>query len=154
MSTTLEVITFLSMNGKAKQAIEFYEKHFLAERLLYVTYEVLAKSDESVVLTSKNKNDVAHCVLKIGNTKIMIAEDGMNPSTVYQMGNHVSLCVQSADKEEIERFYESLILEEGVRIIVPLSENVFSEAYGIVEDPFGMSIQLMYDRRLENEMVQ
>lgn len=47
-------------------------------------------------------------------------------------------------------FYKSLTSDERVRIIVPLSSNVFSKAYGIIEDPFGIQIQLMFDERLLN----
>ncbi|WHY20158.1 VOC family protein [Paenibacillus sp. G2S3] len=148
MSTTLEVAIFLSMKGRAKEAIEFYKKHFNAEELLRVTYQQLAERDSSIQLTDENKDYITHSVLLIGKTKLMIAEETMNPSEEYTVGNNTSLCIQSADLEEIEHFYSSLITDEGVKVIVPLSSNVFSKAYGIIEDPFGIQIQLMFDERL------
>ncbi|MEK4354720.1 VOC family protein [Paenibacillus sp. FSL R5-0475] len=149
MSTTLEVAIFLSMKGRAKEAIEFYKKHFDAEELLRVTYQQLAERDSSIRLTDENKDYITHSVLLIGKTKLMIAEETMNPSEEYTMGNNTSLCIQSADLEEIEHFYSSLITDERVKIITPLSSNVFSKAYGIIEDPFGIQIQLMFDERLQ-----
>jgi len=80
----------------------------------------------------------------------MIAEDTMNPGEAYTVGNNTSLCIQSPDLEEVERFYASLITDKRVRIIVPLSSNIFSKAYGIIEDPFGIHIQLMFDSRLQS----
>ncbi|MGW8440299.1 VOC family protein [Paenibacillus sp. S33] len=148
MSTTLEVAIFLSMNGKAKEAIHFYKKHFNAEELFLVTYQDMAQRDSSIQLTDENKNYISHSVLAIGKTKVMIAEDTMNPSEEYTVGNNTSLCIQSADLEEIKRFYNSLITDDRVKIIVHLSNNVFSQAYGIIEDPFGIQIQLMFDNRL------
>lgn len=148
MSTTLEVAIFLSMKGRAKEAIEFYKKHFNAEELLRVTYQQLAERDSSIQLTDENKDYITHSVLLIGKTKLMIAEETMNPSEEYTVGNNTSLCIQSADLEEIEHFYSSLITDERVKVIVPLSSNVFSKAYGIIEDPFGIQIQLMFDERL------
>ncbi|MEK5438900.1 MULTISPECIES: VOC family protein [Paenibacillus] len=148
MSTTLEVAIFLSMKGRAKEAIEFYKKHFNAEELLRVTYQQLAERDSSIQLTDENKDYITHSVLLIGKTKIMIAEDTMNTNEKYTVGNNTSLCIQSADLEEIEHFYSSLIMDERVKIIAPLSSNVFSKAYGIIEDPFGIQIQLMFDERL------
>ena len=148
MSTTLEVAIFLSMNGKAEEAVEFYKKHFNAEELLLVTYEDMAKRDSSLQLTEKNKNYISHSVLSIGLTKVMLAEDTMDVTEKYVVGNNTSLCIQSADLEEIKHFYKSLTADERVKIIVPLSNNVFSKAYGIIEDPFGIQIQLMYDDRL------
>ncbi|OAB41599.1 hypothetical protein PMSD_00340 [Paenibacillus macquariensis subsp. defensor] len=148
MSTTLEIAIFLSMNGKAKEAINFYKNHFNAEELLLVTYQDMAKRDSSIQLTDENKNYISHSVLSIGRTKVMIAEDTMNTSEEYTVGNNTSLCIQSADLAEIEHFYNSLITDDRVKIIVPLSHNVFSKAYGIIEDPFGIQIQLMFDDRL------
>ncbi|MEQ7050782.1 VOC family protein [Paenibacillaceae sp. P-4] len=150
MSATLEVAIFLSMNGQAREAIHFYKQHLNAKELLVVTYQDMAKRDSSITLTEDNKNQITHSVLSIGRTKIMIAEDTMNPGEAYTVGNNTSLCIQSADLEEVERFYASLITDKRVRIIVPLSSNIFSKAYGIIEDPFGIHIQLMFDSRLQS----
>ncbi|MEJ3716454.1 VOC family protein [Paenibacillus polymyxa] len=149
MSTTLEIAIFLSMNGKAKEAITFYKKHFNAEERFLVTYQDMAKRDSSIQLTAENKDYISHSVLSIGRTKVMIAEEPMNPNEKYTVGNNTSLCIQSADIEEIEHFYNSLITDDRVKIIVPLSSNVFSQAYGIIEDPFGIQIQFMFDHRLQ-----
>ena len=148
MSSTLEVAIFLSMKGKAKEAIDFYKKHLNAEELLLVTYQDLAKRDSSLQITEENKHYITHSVLAIGKTKIMMAENTMDVTEKYVVGNNTSLCIQSADLEEIQRFYKSLTTDERVRIIVPLSSNIFSKAYGIIEDPFGIQIQLMFDDRL------
>lgn len=152
MSTTLEVAIFLSMKGRAKEAIEFYKKHFNAEELLRVTYQQLAERDSSIQLTDENKDYITHSVQLIGKTKIMIAEDTMNTNEKYTVGNNTSFCIQSADLEEVEYFYSSLITDERVKIIAPLSSNVFSKAYGIIEDPFGIQIQLMFDERLHEQL--
>ncbi|AKF95539.1 VOC family protein [Brevibacillus laterosporus] len=149
MSTTLEIAIFLSMNGNAKEAINFYKNHFNAEELLLVTYQDMAKRDSSIQLTDENKNYISHSVLSIGKTKVMIAEDPINTSEEYTVGNNTSLCIQSADLEEIEHFYNSLLTDDRVKVILPLSKNVFSKAYGIIEDPFGIQIQLMFDDRLQ-----
>ncbi|ANN33386.1 MULTISPECIES: VOC family protein [Bacillus] len=145
---TLEIAIFLSMNGQAKEAINFYTRNLEAKKLMVVTYEELAKRDRSFKITSENKEHIAHSVLQIGNTKLMIAEDTMNTNERYNVGNNMSLCIQSANLEEIQRFYNNLISDKHVKIISPLEKNIFSEAYGIIEDPYGIHIQLMYDKRL------
>lgn len=149
MSTTLEIAIFLSMNGKAQEAINFYKKHFNAKELLLVTYKDMAKRDSTIQITDENKNYISHSVLSIGKTKVMIAEDTIDTNERYKVGNNTSLCIQSDDLNEIKNFYNSLITDNRVRIIVPLSSNVFSKAYGIIEDPFGIQIQLMFDNRLK-----
>lgn len=145
---TLEIAIFLSMNGRAKEAIDFYELHLQAKKLMIVTYEDMAKRDDSIKITNKNKHFISHSVLQIGKTKLMIAEDTMDTNESYNIGNNTSLCIQSANLHEIQSFYNSFISDDRVKIITPLEKNIFSEAYGIIEDPFGVQIQLMYDQRL------
>ncbi|NBI30192.1 VOC family protein [Chengkuizengella marina] len=146
---TLEIAVFLSMNGKANDAISFYKKHLNAKELLLVTYSDMKKSDSSIVLTEENKDYISHSVLQIGKTKLMIAEETMIPNEIYNVGNNISLCIQSANFAEVQSFYNNLISDDRVQIIFPLSKNSFSEAYGIVQDPYGVQIQLMYDTRLK-----
>ena len=47
----------------------------------------------------------------------MIAEDTMNTNERYNVGNNMSLCIQSANLEEIQRFYNNLISDKHVKII-------------------------------------
>ena len=89
---------------------------------MIVTYEELAKRDRSFKITNENKDHIAHSVLQIGNTKLMIAEDTMNPNERYNVGNNMSLCIQSANLEEIQRFYNNLISDTHVKIISPLEK--------------------------------
>ncbi|MEH7622462.1 VOC family protein, partial [Bacillus thuringiensis] len=51
---TLEIAIFLSMNGQAKEAINFYIRNLEAKKLMIVTYEELAKRDSSFKITSEN----------------------------------------------------------------------------------------------------
>jgi len=91
---------------------------------------------------------VSHSILEVGIHKIMLAEETMVPNSEYNVGNNISLCIQSADKKEIEKIYNSLIQDPRTEVITSLGKIVFSEAYGIVKDPFGVLIQLNYDKRL------
>lgn len=145
---TLEVAVFLSMNGRAKEALTFYKKQLGAKELLVVTYEEMAQRDPSFQLTEENKHFISHSVLQIGKTKIMIAEESMDPTETVTIGNNFSLCIQSADLVEIQTLYSNLTSDKRVKIILPLNQIIFSGAYAILEDPFGVQIQLMHDERL------
>lgn len=146
---TLEIAVFLSMNGRAGEALDFYKNHLGAEELLVVTYEEMTIRDQHLTITDENKHYIAHSVLQVGKTKIMMAEDSMDPNQAFKVGTNFSLCLQSADLVEIQTFYSNLTSDDRVKIIVPLNQNIFSGAYGIVEDPFGIQIQLMHDTRLK-----
>ena len=143
-----EATPFLSMNGRAAEAIGFYERHLQAKVVFLATYEDMKKWDPSTIVKEWQEHLIAHSVLEVGASKIMIAEDTMVPDSEYVVGNHISLCVSSMDKKEIEEAYASLIGDPRTRVIVPLAKNCFSDAYGIVQDPFGVFIQLNYDETL------
>lgn len=130
---TLEIAIFLSMNGQAKAAINFYTRNLEAKKLMVVTYEELAKRDRSFKITSENKDYIAHSVLQIGNTKLMIAEDTMKPNERYNVGNNMSLCIQSANLEEIQRFYNNLISNKHVKIISPLEKIYLVKHMGLLK---------------------
>jgi len=143
-----EVVTFLSMNGRGAEAIDFYTQHLNAKVIFKVTYEDMKKMDPSMVVESGKEQWISHSILEVGVHKLMLAEETMVPKLDYIVGNNISLCIQSAEKQEIEKIYNSLIQDPTTEVITPLGKIVFSEAYGIVKDPFGVLIQLNYDKRL------
>ncbi|CAH1201197.1 VOC family protein [Paenibacillus sp. JJ-223] len=143
-----EVVTFLSMNGRGAEAIAFYTEHLQANVVFKVTYEDMKKMDPAMVIEPGREQWISHSILEVGVHKIMLAEESMVPKLDYIVGNNTSLCIQSADKQEIEQIYHSLVGDPRTEVITPLGPIVFSEAYGIVRDPFGVYMQLMYDKRL------
>lgn len=143
-----EVVTFLSMNGRGAEAIDFYTLHLNAKVIFKVTYEDMKKMDPSMVLESGKERWISHSILEVGVHKIMLAEETMVPNLEYNLGNNISLCIQSANRQEIEDMYTSLTQDSRTEVIRPLGHIVFSEAYGILKDPFGILIQLNYDKRL------
>jgi PhnB protein len=143
-----EVVTFLSMNGKGAEAIAFYSRHLRATLLYQVTYEELKRMDPAATVEAGKEQWISHSVLQVGAHQIMLAEETMDPESEYVVGNNTSLCIQSADKREIENMYGSLTQDPRTKVIRPIGPVVFSEAYGIVQDPYGVFIQLTYDKRL------
>ena len=115
-----DVVTFLSMSGRGAEAIDFYAKHLNAKVILKVTYEDMKKMDPSMVLESGKEQWIAHSILQVGVHKIMLAEETMVPKLEYILGNNISLCIQSADKEEIEGIYNSLTEDKRTEVIAPL----------------------------------
>lgn len=146
-----EIITFLSMNGAGTEAIAFYTRHLGAKVEYKVTYEEMKRLDPSMRLEEGQEQWISHSILVIGVHKIMLAEETMVPESEFVAGNNMSLCIQSANKREIEDMYRSLVEDSRTMVIRPLGEVVFSEAYGVVQDPFGVYIQLNYDKRLAED---
>lgn len=143
---SFEMIPFLSLNGQAAQAIEFYEKTLGAKVLFRKTYQEMKEMDPAFSFESGQEEYITHSVLQIGANKVMIAEEPMDPREPWRLGSHFSFCIQSKDTDVIERLYESLAGHEQVTIISKLEANAFGPAYAVVRDPFGVVIQLCVTR--------
>ncbi len=140
-----EVISFLSLNGKAAEAIAFYEQ-LGAKVLLKVTYAQLAAMDDSFHVQAGQEHYITHSVLELGSGKLMIAEEAVDTEQAWQAGNSFSLCLQSRQHEDMETLYNRLVADPRCTIIIPFAPNSFSTGYAAVRDPFGIVFQFTVTR--------
>lgn len=138
---SLQLVPYILMNGRAKEAIKFYEETLHAKVIFMQTFGEGPK-DEIANLKDNKVDLVAHSVLNIGDTKFMIADT--IPELPFQGGNQVSICITSSDITLIKQLYEDL-KKEG-KVIFELSETYFSPAYGMITDKFGVTFQLYTNR--------
>lgn len=139
---SVEVIPFLSLNGRAAEAITFYEQYLGARVLFKKNYRDMKEMDPNFDYEAGQDEYITHSVLEIGKNKVMMAEEEMDTTKPWQMGNHASLCIQSKDYDKIQQLYQSLSNHEQVTVLIPFAENAFSPGYAIIRDPFGIVIQL------------
>jgi PhnB protein len=130
------------MNGRAKEAIEYYQEALNANVLFKQTFGEGPK-DEAAKIKEDDLALIAHSVLKIGENQIMIADT--IPELPFQNGNQVSICITSNDISVIKHFYENL--KKDGKILIELNEVYFSPAYGMVTDKFGVTFQLYTNRQ-------
>lgn len=121
------------LDGQAKEAIQFYQEVFDAELLFVQTF---AESPEEPI-TDHDDQLIAHSVLKIGNSQLMVAD--RSPEFPSQKGSQVSICVTIPEVEKTKRIYRAL--QQGGEIHTPLEKTYFSPAYGVVTDQFGVTFQ-------------
>lgn len=133
----LRLIPFLMMDGNAKDAIQFYEKSLDAKVLFKQIFGDAPENPKSPLSVDMQER-VAHAVLKVGETNIMVAD--IFPGQPHQSGNQVNLCITTNEIEKSKQFYEAL--KQDGQVNMPLQGTHFSPAYGIVTDKFGVSFQI------------
>lgn len=138
---SLQLTPYILMDGKAKQAIEYYREALGAEVVFQQTIGE-GPEDEAAKFEEHELNFIAHAVLKIGETSIMIAD--IIPELPFQNGNQLSICVTVSEVSEAKRLYEKL-REQG-KVVIELEKTYFSPAYGMVIDPFGVTFQIFAAR--------
>ncbi|KZL41090.1 VOC family protein [Secundilactobacillus collinoides] len=141
--TKTELIPFLSLNGQANEAIAFYEKALGAKVVFKKTLLEVQQMGAPIKLTPEIENQVSHSVLVLPTGGELMINDAPVDGAPFVSGNNQSICLQSTDKDQITTLYQGLVTNsDQVDIITPLTSNVFSPAYGIVKDPFGIVWQL------------
>ncbi|MEF3302092.1 VOC family protein [Paenibacillus sp. GYB003] len=135
---TVQLTAFLMMDGKAKQAIEFYKEALDASVLFSQTYGDAPENPESP-LPANRRDLVAHAVLKIGMATVMVAD--RLPGRPHRSGNQVQICMTTDEKEKAIRYYEAL-KQEG-QVEMPLQQTHFSPGVAIVADKFGIVFQIV-----------
>jgi PhnB protein len=112
----------LSVRG-ATEAIEFYQKAFGAQAL-YVH--------------NMPDGKVMHATLKIGNSKLMLADEfpGMStPSPATVGGSPVVLNIYV---EDVDALFNQAVAA-GATVKMPLSNQFWGDRYGHIVDPFGFT---------------
>jgi len=114
------VTACLTVNPAAK-AIDFYKKIFGAKEALRM---------------ERKDGKIAHAELKIGDAKIMLADEcpemnTFSPKTSSNAGFALYLYIKNVDSV-VER-----AVAAGAKLIRPVETMFYGDRSGIVEDPFG-----------------
>ena len=140
---SLKLIPFIQIvDGRAKEAIEYYQE-VLTAKVIFMQTIGEGPKDESSKYNENQLNLIAHSILKIGETEIMVS-DIFSPAQ-FQTGNQVSILLTTDDISITKLLYEKL--KVNGKIIIELNETHFSPAYGMVSDKFGITFQIFTTRK-------
>ncbi|WP_054942561.1 VOC family protein [Paenibacillus ihuae] len=133
---TLKLTPYITLEGRVKEAIQFYEQAIDAEVLSIITYGEMP--DMPTTFTDDLSGLVAHAKLKVGVTELMLSDTpGGSP---IESGKRVTICITTNDVEQSKRIYEAL-RQEG-QVNMPFREEPFSPGFGDVTDKFGVTFQI------------
>jgi PhnB protein len=136
---TTSLVPFLEMNGKAKEAIDFYVKA-LDAKVVYTLLAGDAPQNAENPVTPENKDLVQFSVLKIGESELRLS-DYFTGSSYQKGGTQVTICITTNDKAIATQYYEGL--KQDGHVHEPLQEVFFSPAYAIVTDKFGVTFKII-----------
>ena len=140
---SLKLNSFIQiMDGRAKEAIDYYQEVLNAKVVFIQTLGQGPKAEVSK-LKENQLGLIAHSVLKIGETEIMVSDS--IPELPFQTGNQITICISCDDISISKQIYEKL-KEEG-KVILELTALYFSPAYGMVTDKFGVTFQIFTTRK-------
>ncbi|MBD1382012.1 VOC family protein [Metabacillus arenae] len=129
---TVSLTPYITLEGNAKEAIQFYEKALGAEVLSIITYGEMPDSPSDDL-----KNLVAHAMIKVDEAELMFSD---SPGSPIKKGNQVTICISTNDVEKSKQIFEAL--RQNGQVNMPLEKTSFSPAFGDVTDKFGVTFQI------------
>ncbi|MBU9708314.1 VOC family protein [Paenibacillus sp. AK121] len=136
------LIPYITLDGNAKEAIEFYEEALDAQLLFIQTFGEMPENPDFPI-PAEVKERVGHATLKVGETELMFSDTF--PGSPFSSGNQVSICITTDSVEQAKKMFDAL--QQGGQVGMPLQETHFSPAYGNVTDKFGVTFQIFTEAR-------
>jgi PhnB protein len=137
----IEVNPFILLEGKAREAVSFYQES-LGAQLLFMQTVGEGPSQPGSPLSEEEKAKIAHSVLKVGETTIFVAD--LDQGQALRRGNGINICLTVENAGDAKQLYDAL--KEGGEVVVELGPAYFSPAYGMVTDKFGVDFQVFTKR--------
>ena len=119
---------YLTFNGNCAEAMNFYKEVFGGELMMQ------SFGDAPMESTPETKDLIMHARLQNGDL-ILMASDGM-PGQAPVQGSNVTISVQSASKEDQEKYFNKMA--EGGKVTMPLQDTFWGANFGMLTDKFGM----------------
>lgn len=128
MRVLTRLTPFLSFDGNAREAMDFYHGVF-GGSLVRSTYGDLGGGKERA-------DRVMHAVLETATGLVLMASD-QAPGTARREGNAVALSLSGDNAPELRGFWERLA--DGGRVTAPLEVQSWGDELGTCVDRFGVS---------------
>ncbi|MEU0093104.1 VOC family protein [Kribbella sp. NPDC006257] len=120
---------YISYNGNAREAFEFYKEVFGGE-LAMNTFGEFGASDSS------DADKIMHASLETPSGFTLMGAD--TPAELeYKPGTTMSVSLSGDDGDDLRGYYEKLA--EAGTVTMPLEKQMWGDEFGMVIDQFGVS---------------
>jgi PhnB protein len=119
---------YLSFDGDARQAMEFYEQVF-GGTLTLSTFGTFGESD------SPDADKIMHGMLETPGGFTLMGAD-TPPGMEHSQGNNFSVSLSGDDETELRGYWEKL--SAGGSVAVPLEKQMWGDVFGMCTDRFGI----------------
>ena len=120
---------YISFNGNAKEAVEFYKTAFGGE-LTMSTFE-----EGGMPVEESEADKLMHAMLVAPNGMTLMASDTPKHMS-YSPGTNISISLSGSDEAELKGYWDKLA--NGATISVPLDQAPWGDTFGMLTDKFGI----------------
>ena len=121
---------YISFNGNAREAMEFYKNVFGGD-LTLSTFGEAGMTDHGV-----KPDQIMHAALTADNGITLMASDTATGMREYIAGTNMSVSLSGDNEEELTGYYNKLT--EGGKVEQPLTKAPWGDTFGMCTDRFGI----------------
>ena len=129
------VSPYIAFKGNCREAIAFYKSALDAEVLFSQTF------GESPMSNMGPAENIMHSTIKVGDSTIMMCDDPRPDAEAG--GGNISLAIGLNDPARAKQLFENLA--KGGSVIMPMEKTFWAEAFGMVNDKFGIKWMINCD---------
>ena len=123
---------YLSFNGQAEEAFNFYKSVFGGEFNGIMRWK---DNPQCEGFSDEDKNGIMHVSLPIGNSVIM-GSDSVKTMGEVTSGTNFQVAISPDSREDADRLFAGL--SEGGKATMPMSDMFRGDYYGALTDKFGI----------------
>ncbi|MFS0749823.1 VOC family protein [Oceanobacillus sp. 1P07AA] len=134
----MNTIAYLQFDGKAEEALMFYEKALQATSVKKVKFGAFGQ-DPSAPLTEEEQDMIMESRIEFLGNVLMMSDVLPSMQAVTgktSIGNNLLISIIDADPEINKQIFEALSVDG--KIIMPLSSTPWSANFGMIVDKFGV----------------
>lgn len=120
---------YLSFDGNAREAMQFYGTVFGAEPALHTFGEY---GDA----TAPGADKIMHGMLQTPAGYTLMASD-TPPGMPFTPGNTITISLSGDDEDQLRRYWDAL--SDGGSVSVPLEKQMWGDVFGMCADKFGVA---------------
>ncbi len=124
---------YLSFEGRAEEAIEFYKTAVGAKVTMLMRNSESPDKPPPGMIPPGSEQKIMHSALTIGESVVMVT-DGMVSGKPKFDG--ISLSLTAKDDAEAKKLFNNLA--DGGQVSLPLNKTFFASSFGMVADKFGV----------------
>ena len=134
---------YINFNGNAEEAFNFYKSVFGGDFPMVGKFGDMPPQEGMPPISDEVKNRIMHMSLPISAETVLMGSDTMPGIHDHQVGNNISLSINTDSREEADRIFTGL--SAGGKVSMPLADTFWGAYFGMWTDKFGINWMVNYD---------
>ena len=134
---------YLTFDGTCEEAFNFYKSVFGGDFPMVGKFGDMPPQEGMPPISDEVKNRIMHMSLPISAETVLMGSDTIPGIHDHQVGNNISLSINTDSREEADRVFNGL--SAGGKVSMPLADTFWGAYFGMWTDKFGINWMVNYD---------